>query len=103
MQDQRLDALQKGDKVPAALEKRYEKVRHELVVLMDDVHLNNSRIEELVEHLYEVNRAIMGLEGKLLRLAVKCKIKREDFLEQYFGNELDPGWAERVAKLPGKG
>ncbi|MCW9035677.1 MAG: RNA polymerase sigma factor RpoD [Rhodospirillales bacterium] len=103
MQDQRLDALQKGDKVPAALEKRYEKVRHELVALMDDVHLNNSRIEELVEHLYEVNRAIMGLEGKLLRLAIKCKIKREDFLEQYFGHELDPGWAERVAKLPGKG
>ncbi len=103
MQDQRLEVLQKGDNVPAPLEKRYDKVRHELVALMDDVHLNNSRIEELVEHLYELNRAIMGLEGKLMRLAVKCKVKREEFLEQYFGHELDPGWAERVSKLPGKG
>jgi len=103
MQEQRLEHHNKGNEVPAALEKRYDKVRHELVVLMEDVHLNNARVEELVEHLYILNKALMGLEGRLLRLATKVKVKREDFLEHYYGHELDPNWLERVGALPGKG
>ena len=102
LQVQRLEAMQKGDDLTTSQERRYGKLRQELVTLMEDVHLNNARIEQLVEQLYELNRVLIGLEGKLLRMAVNCKVKREDFLEQYFGNELDPGWARRISKLSGK-
>ncbi len=95
----RLDAMQLGEEIKPAQEKRYGKLRHELVDLMENVHLNNARIEQLVEQLYELNRLLNGFEGKLLRLATAARVKREDFLEQYRGQELDPGWLQRVSKL----
>jgi RNA polymerase primary sigma factor len=70
---------------------------------MEDVHLNNARIEQLVSQAYELNRVLIGFEGKMLRMALNCKVKREDFLAQYQGQELDPGWMDRIAGLPGKG
>ncbi len=103
LQMQRIQALEKGEEIRTASEKRYEKLRHELVVLMEDVHLNNARIEQLVEQLYELNRKLIGLEGRLMRMAMDCKIKREDFLQHYFGNELAPDWLATVSRLPGKG
>jgi len=95
-QDKRLEALQAGDVVKPAAEKRYDKLRHELIDLMEGVHLNNNRIEQLIDQLYGMNRRLLGLEGKILRFATTSRVKREDFLAQYFGHELDPGWLERV-------
>ena len=95
-QDKRLETLQAGDTVKPAAEKRYDKLRHELIDLMEGVHLNNNRIEQLIVQLYGMNRRLLGLEGKLLRLATTTRVKREDFLDQYFGHELDPGWLDRV-------
>ena len=103
LQDQRLNAITTGEEVSSQLEKKYEKQRSELVKLMEGVHLNNARIEYLVEHLAELNKRLMGLEGKLLRLAVSCKIKREDFLEAYYGAEMDPNWLDHMTSRPGKG
>jgi len=103
LQMQRIQALQKGEEVKPTLEKRFTRLRRDLVLLMEDVHLNNARIEELVEQLYELNRKLIGLEGRLLRLAMNCRIKREEYLEQYRGQELAPDWLERVAGLSGKG
>ena len=103
LQVKRLDAMQGGDEFKDAQEKRFVKLRKELIDLMDIVHLNNARIEQLVDQLYGLNRAMMGLEGKLLRIAVKCRIKREDFIGQYQGHELDPRWFAKIKKLPGKG
>ncbi len=102
MQTQRLKVLNSGGKIKPASERRYEKLKHEMVVLMEQVHLNNSRIEQLMQDLYEINRRLMGLEGKILRVALECKIPREDFLQNYMGFELDPGWIERMETL-GKG
>jgi len=99
----RLDVIQNGDTVKPAQEKRFEKLRHELVGLMEDVHLNNNRIEQLMEQLYELNRLLLGTEGKLLRMATASKVKRDDFLERYRGSEHDPDWMETIAALPGKG
>ncbi|MFQ5619736.1 MAG: RNA polymerase sigma factor RpoD [Rhodospirillales bacterium] len=103
LQGKRLETLQKGEKVKPAQERRYAKLHDELVVLMEDVHLNNARIEQLVAQLYELNRALIGFEGRLLRMATNCKVKREEFLRQYRGDELDPGWRRRVGRLVGKG
>ncbi|MBL8628012.1 MAG: RNA polymerase sigma factor RpoD [Rhodospirillaceae bacterium] len=102
-QDARMEVLQKGEEVDKALERRYQKIKQELVELMEGVHLNNARIEGLVESLNELNRKLVGLEGQILRIALKCKLKREEFLQAYYGNELDPNWLKNVAKLPAKG
>ena len=103
LQMKRLEIMNKGEKVKPAQEKRYGKLRRELVELMEDVHLNNLRIALLVEQLYELNRVLMSLEGKLLRLATKSKVSREEFLKHYRDHELDPGWLRRVSRLTGKG
>ncbi|MGE5548564.1 MAG: RNA polymerase sigma factor region1.1 domain-containing protein, partial [Solirubrobacterales bacterium] len=97
VQKERLAALSKGEKVAPAVEKKYEKLKAEMVGLMDGVHLNNARIEQLVEQMNGLNKRLMMLEGRLLRLAESSKVKRHDFLDSYFGSELDPNWAEMVA------
>ena len=102
LQSTRLEKLQQADNLSKQQERRYAKLHQELVSLMDGVHLNNARIEQLVEQLYLLNKTLMDLEGRMLRMAVTSKIKREDFLERYFGSELDPTWLERVGKLPGR-
>ena len=99
----RLEAIHQGGEIKPAREKRYGRLRHELIELMEDVHLNNARIEQLVEQLYGLNRALITAEGKLLRMGTNSKIKREEFLEQYRDTELDPAWMKRIAQLPGKG
>ena len=99
MQTQRLKVLNSGGKIKPASEKRYQKLKHEMVVLMEQIHLNNGRIEQLMHDLYDINRRLLGFEGKLLRVALECKIPREEFLQNYMGNELDPGWLERMAGL----
>ncbi|MGB0681260.1 MAG: RNA polymerase sigma factor RpoD [Magnetovibrionaceae bacterium] len=101
-QTQRLEAIHVGEEVKPSLEKRYHKLRAELVDLMEKVHLNNARLEELLEQLYDLNKKLLSHEGKLLRMAVDCKVKRDDFLKHYYGNELDPAWLEKVGEL-GKG
>jgi len=103
VQEQRLTAAREGGEVERRQERRYEKLKRELIDLMENVHLNNSRIEHLLERLYERNRKLMSLEGKLLRLATASGVKREDFLKQYLGSEVDPAWLDRVKALPGRG
>ncbi len=103
LQLKRMEAFKEGETLKPAQEKRYGKLRQELVDLVNDIHLNNARIEQLVEQLYELNRVLISFEGKLLRMATNSKVKREDFLEEYRGDELNPGWLERVAALAGKG
>ena len=103
LQESRLNAALEDEVIPKAQEKKYEKLKGELVKLMDDVHLTNNRIEALVDQLYGINRRLMSLEGKLLRLAERHKVSRASFLENYFGSELEPGWIEKVSKLKAKG
>jgi RNA polymerase primary sigma factor len=103
VQQRRLDTLAAGKAVSAQTERRYEKLKAELVGLMDQVHLNNARIEQLVEQLYGLNRTLVGLEGRLLRLAESAGVKRDEFLKHYYGHELDPNWLQAVSELPGRG
>lgn len=103
VQQERLGALQKGGEPPAATNKKYQDLKQEMISLMNEVHLNNARIEQLIERLYSMNRELVAIEGKMMRMAVECKVKREDFLKEYYGSELDPSWLERVSILKGKG
>ncbi len=97
IQSQRVSAIISGKSVKPALEKKYIQVKHELVELMSSIHLNANRIEQLVEQLNDLNKRLMGLEGKLLRYALSCKVKRDDFLNEYQLSELDPDWLKKVS------
>jgi RNA polymerase primary sigma factor len=103
LQDQRINALQKGEPLPRVTERRYEKLKAEIIDTVKRVRLNNTRIEYLVDQLYEVNRRLVADEGRLLRLAESAGIRRSEFLQQYVGNELAGDWLERVETLPGRG
>src|SRR3546814_21153356 len=80
-----------------------EKLTQELVALMEGVHFNNNRLEQLVDQLYGLNRRLLTFEGKMLRMAERCGVDRQDFLDHYLGSELDPRWVSRVKRLAGKG
>ena len=70
---------------------------------MKSLRLNAARIESLVEQLYEINKRLVGYEGRLMRLSESHGVSREDFLKNYQGSELDPRWLNRVSKLSAKG
>jgi RNA polymerase primary sigma factor len=103
LQDQRINALQKGEPLPRVTERRYEKLKAEIIENVRRIRLNNTRLEYLVEQLYEVNRRLVADEGKLLRLAESGGVKRSEFLHQYFGSELAADWLERLQTSPGRG
>src|SRR3954470_520362 len=103
VQDQRVQAQIKGTQLPRATEKRYEKLKEELIEQLKKVRFNNTRIEHLVEQLYDLNRRLVVEEGRLLRLAENDGVNRTDFLQRYMGDELSADWFERVSALPGKG
>ncbi|MEO0713470.1 MAG: RNA polymerase sigma factor RpoD [Pseudomonadota bacterium] len=80
----------------------YDEISASIVDNLKTMHINNARIEALVEQLYAINKKLMGLEGKLMRLADSQGVPRKEFLDNYFGRELDPNWAEDVAELSKK-
>jgi RNA polymerase primary sigma factor len=80
-------------------ERRYKKIREELVTDVKSLSLNNARIEALVDQLYDINRRLNSLEGRLMRLAETYRVPRAVFLEEYQGHELDQDWLKRVARL----
>ena len=102
LQEQRLTQIQKGEAISKQADSKYDKLKEDMVRLMEGVHLNNVRIEQLVEQLYGQNRKLMGLEGQLMRLVADGGVSRESFLQNYFGHELDPNWLERVRGLDKK-
>lgn len=98
LQTKRLENLQTSSKPDDALEKKYAKMRLELFENVSKIRLNDDRIAEILEHLTQRDQLLMGLEGKLLRLALANKIKREDFLAEYTGNELNRNWVKKLMK-----
>ena len=97
IQSTRLETMREGNDPGKRSEKRYQAVRNELVGLVERIHMNNQRIEELVEQFKELNKLLLGLEGKLMRLALDCGVDRKEYLEHYRGAELDPGWMDQMA------
>jgi RNA polymerase primary sigma factor len=102
-QDERIEIITKAKEPEAALNKKYDGVKAEMVLLMNEVRLHNARIDQLIQRLYTTNRELVALEGKVMRVAVESGVKREEFLENWYGHELDPRWITKVKKLTGKG
>ena len=74
----------------------YDKLRDEIIGYVKSLSLNNARIESLVEQLYSINKRLVALESRLMRLADSYGVPRQNFIDEYFGNELDQTWIERM-------
>jgi RNA polymerase primary sigma factor len=99
LQDKLVEARLKGETLSAKDQKAYDQLTADISGRLKTMKLNNNRIEALVEQLYAINKRLMGLEGRLLRLADSYGISRPEFLKAYFGRELDPNWAETVKDM----
>ncbi|MGN6582195.1 MAG: RNA polymerase sigma factor RpoD [Rhizobiaceae bacterium] len=84
-------------------ERRYKQLKEELIRAVKSLSLNQNRIEALVEQLYDINKRLVQNEGRLLRLAESYGVRREEFLKEYQGTELDPNWMRSISNLAGKG
>ena len=104
MQDVRISAaLNKSKNFTTDEEETYQSLRAEIVQLVNELHLHNNRIEALIDQLYGINRRIMQIDGAMVKLADQARINRRDFIEEYRGHELDPGWLDRMAEKSGRG
>ncbi|QQQ18140.1 RNA polymerase sigma factor RpoD [Brevundimonas vitis] len=99
LQDKLVETRLKGETLSAKDQKAYEGLSAAISGRLKTLKLNNNRIEALVEQLYAINKRLIGLEGRLLRLADSYGISRPEFLKAYFGAELDPTWSERIKEL----
>jgi RNA polymerase primary sigma factor len=104
MQQERMSAAMSSTKrFSTADEAAYQKLRSEIVGLVNELHLNNSRIEALIDQLYGINKRIMAINSGMVKLADAARINRREFIDEYQGYELDPGWMDRMAKKGGRG
>ena len=103
LQDQNVESKLKNESLSPAQERKYKKLKEELITEVKSLRLNQQRIDALVEQLYDINKRLVGLEGRLMRLAESHGVAREDFLRNYIASELDPRWLNRVSKLSARG
>ncbi|MBN8608569.1 MAG: RNA polymerase sigma factor RpoD [Caulobacterales bacterium] len=96
LQEKRIELRLQGKALPGAKNEAYETAQNTIIEELKKLKLNNARIESLVEQLYAINRKLIQLEGKLMRLAESNGVPRGQFLEAYQGHELDPKWTEKV-------
>ncbi|MFD1696409.1 RNA polymerase sigma factor RpoD [Roseibium aestuarii] len=103
LQDQLVENKLANKTLTPSQERRYKKLKDDIVLDVKSLSLNQNRIDALVAQLYDINKRLMGYEGRLLRLADSYKVDRTDFLKQYQGSELDPNWLRKVANLSTRG
>ncbi len=103
LQDEDIQFQLKRLSLSPAQERKYNKLKNEIIGEVKSLRLNQARIDALVEQLYDINKRLVGREGRLIRLAESHGVPRDDFLKAYLGSELDPLWHNRVSKLSAKG
>ena len=103
LQVQDIEFRLKNTSLSPAQERKYKKLKEEIISEVKSLRLNQARIDLLVEQLYDINKRLVSNEGRLMRLSESYGVSREDFLKQYMGNELDPRWLNRISKLSAKG
>ncbi len=103
LQDQHVENRLQNKTLTPSQERRHKKLRDDVIEDVKSLSLNQNRIDSLVAQLYDINKRLMGYEGRLLRLADRYRVSRADFLKQYQGAELDPNWIRRVANLSSRG
>jgi RNA polymerase primary sigma factor len=104
LQDQQVEnRLAAAGSLSPSQDRRLKHLKEDLIKAVKSLSLNQARIEALVEQLYDINKRLVQNEGRLLRLSESYGVKRDDFLKEYQGSELDPNWMKRISNLSSKG
>jgi RNA polymerase primary sigma factor len=103
LQEQDIANQLQSESLSPSQERKYKKLKDEIIVEVKSLRLNQARIDSLVEQLYDINKKLVSFEGRMMRLADSHGVARDDFLRNYQGSELDPRWLNRVSKLSAKG
>jgi RNA polymerase primary sigma factor len=103
LQEQDIEFRLHSTSLSPAQERKYKKLKEEIITEVKSLRLNQARIDSLVEQLYDINKRLVSNEGRLMRLAESYGVVREEFLRAYMGSELDPRWLNRISKLSAKG
>ena len=82
LQDQNVENQLKNETLTPAQERKYKKLKKEIVADVKSLSLNQNRIEALVEQLYDINKRLIGFETKLLRLADSARRRARGFPRQ---------------------
>ena len=102
LQEKLVNRRLEGKELTPKTQKDYDELGNNIVENLKTMHINNARIEALVEQLYAINKKLMSLEGQLMRRADAHGVPRKQFLENYFSHELDPDWADNVKGISKK-
>ena len=104
MQDSRISAtLNEDDSFSDTDEGTYQALRSEIVLLVNELHLHNNRIDALIDQLYGINKRVMSIDSSMVKLADQARINRREFIDEYRGRELDPNWLSDMAEKSGRG
>ncbi|MEP9374070.1 RNA polymerase sigma factor RpoD [Mesorhizobium sp. KR1-2] len=104
LQDQQVEnRLAAAGTLSPSQDRRLKELKDQLIKAVKSLSLNNARIEALVEQLYDINKRLVQNEGKLLRLAESYGVRRDEFLREYQGSELDPNWTKSIGNLTSRG
>ena len=68
LQDQDIQFQLKRLSLSPAQERKYKKLKNEIIGEVKSLRLNQARIDALVEQLHEINKRLVGCEGRLMRL-----------------------------------
>ena len=98
-QDKKLEQQVAGEQGSRKEQKAYDKLREDIIKDVKSLSLNNNRIESLVEQLYAINKRLIGFEGRLHAARRQLwRAARRSSSAEYYGNELDQTWLERMSK-----
>ena len=99
LQQMLIRARLSGKKMRRPQAEEYDKIQMEIIEKIKSLHLNNARIDALIDQLYAINKRFISLEGRLMRLADGNGVPRQQFLESYLGAELNPNWTQEMSGL----
>src|SRR5262249_25594436 len=103
LQDQDIQNKLRNDSLSPAQERRYKKLKDDIISEVKSLRLNQARIDALVEQLYDINKRLVGYEGRLMRLAERHGVAAEDLPKNYRAPEPAPRGLKGESKLPAKG
>ena len=80
-------------------ERKIVKIRKKLTKIWCDINLTVQKKNEVINTLYAFNKAVVKHDLQMLKIAMKCKISRDDFFKVYYGNETNPHFVDLLAEI----
>ena len=69
LQDQNVENKLRSESLSPAQERKYKALKKDIVGDVKSLSLNQNRIDALVEQLYDINKRLIGLDVRLMRMA----------------------------------